>query len=809
MSRAFFLLLIALPASAQTLPERAVAILASKCSSCHGETTAMSGLRLTSREHSLKGGVKGPSIVPGKASASRLFQAVTNAIQPAMPPSGKLSEAEIEVLRSWIDGGAAWPEKTQAAAPSKWWAFQSVRRPKPPEAGAWGRTPVDAFVLAKLGEEKLAPAAPADRLTLIRRAYFDLHGLPPPADEVRSFVEDRSPDAWEKLIDKLLASPHYGEKWGRHWLDLVRYGDTAGFEQDPYILEAWRYRDWVIRAFNNDTPYDQFVRQQIAGDEIWPDDAEAKSGTGYFTVGANRDMLFKVEDQNKVETLTDYVDTTSSVFLGLSVACARCHDHKFDPIPQRDYYRMQAIFAPAVKTRIFLDYNPARQYDLAVVTREFKLRQIGSEIDRIQSSYRKRLLDERMKSLPAAVRDAFLTDEEKRTPEQRELIDANRRTVRVNDDEIRAAMSQEDRERLQAIERRLTGMFTGHKPPPMSPGIMDMGREAPRTFLAVRGNPAVRGEQVDPGFLTALGGGEIPPPPEEAETTYRRRALAEWIAGKNNPLTARVMVNRVWHYHFGRGIVATPSDFGTRGEKPSHPELLDWLASEFMENSWSVKKLHKLIMTSAVYMQGSNASREAAERDPQNRLLSHMNRRRLQAEEIRDSVLNAAGTLNEKMGGIPVVPPLEEDELYGIIGRPSDAWSVTPDPSEHTRRSVYLISRRAFRAPMFEVFDSPDGILPCPRRDSSTIAPQSLTLLNGRFTLDQAKAFAERVMKEPGDTRIDKAWLFAFGRAPHTQEKTAAAAFLAKQTKNLSSEAAAYAELGRALFNLNEFLYVD
>ena len=803
-------LLFVLTATAETLPERATQILAARCHSCHGETVAMSGLRLVQRDQILKGGTKGPAIIPGKPAESRLFQSVTHAIQPPMPPDGKLTRVEIDILKSWIEDGAHFPEKAAARAAPEWWSFKKITRPANPSMrDAWIRTPIDAFILSKLREQKLTPAPAADRLALVRRAYFDLLGLPPSPEEVQDFLADQSPDAWPKLIDKLLASPHHGEKWGRHWLDLVRYGDTAGFEQDPYILEAWRYRDWVIRALNDDTPYNDFIRQQIAGDEIWPEDPEAKSGTGLYTVGANRDMLFKVEDQNKVETLTDYVDTTSSVFLGLSAACARCHDHKFDPIPQRDYYRLQAIFAPAVKTRVFLDYNPARNYDLAVVTREFKLRQIGSEIERIQSGYRKRLLDEKLKPLPAEVREAFLTDDEKRTPDQKELIEANRRSIRVSDGDIRAAMSQEDTDRLQAIERRLVGMFTGHKPPPMSPGIMDIGREAPRTFVAVRGNPTIRGELVEPGFLSALGGGDVPAPPEDAETTYRRRALAEWIASKDNPLTARVIVNRIWHYHFGRGIVATTSDFGTRGDKPSHPELLDWLASEFVEKGWSIKKLHKLIMTSAVYLQDSNASREATERDPQNLYLSHMNRRRLQAEEIRDAILSAAGTLNLKMGGIPIVPPLEEDELYGIIGRPADAWSVTPDASEHTRRSVYLISRRAFRAPMFEVFDSPDGILSCARRDSSTIAPQSLTLLNGRFTLEQSKAFAQRVLREDSSTRIDAAWKAALGRVPEADERAAATEFIANQTKHLGSEGAAFGELGRALFNLNEFLYVD
>src|SRR6185295_9190479 len=308
----------------------------------------------------------------------------------------------------WIDSGAAWPDKMTAAPKSQWWAFQKPKRPVVPVAGS-ASNPIDAFLLAKLESKSLKPAGEADRVTLARRAYYDLHGLPPTAEQVQKFVNDKSPEAYGKMIDELLASPRYGEKWGRHWLDLVRYGDTSGFEQDPYNLEAWRFRDWVIKSFNQDKPYDRFVKEQLAADELWPGDPEACTGTGYFCVGPNRDMLFKVEDQNKIETLTDFVDTTSSVFLGLSVGCARCHDHKFDPIPQKDYYRMQAIFAPAVKTRVFLDYNPARNYDLAENSRQVRLRQIGDEIDRIMSTSRKRVLAPKLAGAPPLLREALNT----------------------------------------------------------------------------------------------------------------------------------------------------------------------------------------------------------------------------------------------------------------------------------------------------------------------------------------------------------------------------------------------------------------
>ena len=363
------LVLSACAASAQDaqLAARALGILEQRCQACHGPSLAQSGLRLDSRESALKGGKRGPAIVAGAAAQSRIVQAMRRTGDLIMPPGPKLPDTEIALVERWIAAGAAWPAAATAKAPSQsWWSFvKPVRPPVPTIQDPWVRTPVDAFILQKLSAEKLKPAREADRRTLARRAYYDLHGLPPTSEQIEKFANDPAPDAYEKLIDELLASPRYGEKWGRHWLDLARYGDTAGFEQDPYLLYAWRYRDYVIDSFNNDKPYDRCVREQIAGDELFPDDPPSMSGTGFYTVGPNRDMLYKVEDINRVETLVDWVDTTGSVFLGLSVGCARCHDHKFDPIPQRDYMALQAIFHNAEKTRVFLQYDPARGYDLA------------------------------------------------------------------------------------------------------------------------------------------------------------------------------------------------------------------------------------------------------------------------------------------------------------------------------------------------------------------------------------------------------------------------------------------------------------
>lgn len=789
---------------AQADSRRAVEILAANCSQCHGTQMQMSSLRLDNRDGLIKGGAKGAVVIPGDSAKSRLISFVTHDAQPAMPPGKKLADADIDALRKWIDAGAPWPKDGGALsikAPT-WWSFKA-----PVKSG--NENSIDAFIRAKLAEKKLQPASGADKFTLVRRAYYDLHGLPPSYEQAQAFINDKSSDAWEKLIDQLLASPRYGEKWGRHWLDVVRYGDTAGFEQDPYLLDAWRYRDYVIESFNSDKPYDRFIKEQIAGDELWPDDPKAQVGTGYFTVGTNRDMLFKVEDVNRIEQLTDYVDTTSSVFMGLTVGCARCHDHKFDPISQRDYYRMQAIFVPAVKHRIFLDYNAARSYDIGLNYREFKLRDIAEEISKIQKPYSDKIKARKIAALPSPLREAFQAEDSKRTPDQLILVNANPNAVRVSQDEIYKEVNADDRARLDVLGRRLVGMYANHTSGPIAPGMMDPDRVGPDTYMPVRGQSSL-GVKVQPGLLTALGGTDIPEPPADAITTFRRKALAEWLATPSHPLTARVMVNRIWHYHFGRGIVATPSDFGTRGTLPSHPELLDWLATEFVAKGWSMKTLHKLIMTSATYKQAATVTPTAQDQDPENIWFSHFSRRRLEAEEVRDSVLMTAGDLNLKMGGRPVVPPQTKEELYGMSQSPDNFWPVSWNKDDHTRRSVYLLVRRSYRAPLMEAFDGPDGTLHCSRRDVSTVAPQSLTLFNSNFAYDQARVFASRLIKQTDrDAMITLAFENALSRQPSADELRITSQFLDKQTTRTGTPEAAITELTRALFNLNEFLYVD
>ena len=777
--------------------DQAIRLLEKNCFNCHSGAVALSGLRLDSRALALQGGKRGPAIVPGQSAASPLLKAVNHADPKlAMPPGGKLADADIAILKAWIDSGADWPAVTTTTASSKWWSFQ-----KPTANNA----SIDSFLMAKLKEKDLTAAAEADRRTLIRRASFDLTGLAPAQSEINDFVNNTSPTAYSALIDRLLASTAYGEKWGKHWLDLVRYGDTAGFEQDPYTLYAWRYRDYVIKSFNDDKPYDRFIKEQIAGDEIF-EEPEAQQGTGYFNVGPNRDMLYKVEDINRIESLTDFVDTTSSVFVGLTVGCARCHDHKYDPIPQRDYFRMQAIFAPFQKNRVFLHYNSARGYDLGENTRAFKLYEYGAEIMSIKTPYQEKLRQEKLAKLSAEIQAAFAASEEQRTPQQKAFFEAFAKQVNPRDEEVMALMPPADRERLQRVEKRVVTLYTTYAPGPFSPGLTDVGREAPKTYLPVNGVQ----EEVGPGLLSALGGKDIPEPPVTSATTQRRRALAEWLASADNPLTARVMVNRVWQYHFGRGIVATPSDFGFRGTPPSHPELLDALASKFMKEGWSLKKLHREIMLSAAYRRASKPTPGVSEKDPENQFLSYFRRRRLDAEEIRDAVLQSAGTLNAKMGGRPVVPQLQPEELYGMSQAVGNAWVVTAAREDHDRRSVYMISRRNFRMPLLEVFDRPEGVLSCSRRESSTTAPQSLTLLNGDFTLRQAQALADKAMAAADDASlINDIFRRVFARTPTENERQLAQEFLAKQTKLTATRRGAVTELARGLLNTNEFLHVD
>jgi len=753
----------------------------------------MSGLDLRERDTILKGGKRGPAIVPGKAEESLLYRAVRRDGELQMPP-GKtaLSAAEIEAIRDWINGGAKWTSTAPKTSGASWWSFKKPVRPAVPTVkdAARVRNPIDNFILAKLEEKHLRLAPEADRRTLARRAYFDLHGLPPTPEQVDEFVNDRSPDAYEKLIDRLLASPRYGERWGRYWLDLVRYADTSGFETDHFFITAWRYRDWVIECFNRDKPYTTFVQEQIAADELWSTSMELEGtsklpkekeenvhrriGTSLFTIGSFPIEYTFYGDQIRAEWEADAVDTVGAAFLGLTVGCARCHDHKFDPISQRDYYRMNALFAGSVEREIPL----VSLFDVEEASRNFPLL-AQAQILKQMAGRGGRGGGRSQQSTTANQGDTAGNDP----------APAPRRSGAT--DPQRAALLQQLGEAyLRAPERYPTANVLAHE------------EVVPETHILVKGDFKNKGEKVEPGFLSALHPG--PPIVEPKEVLFvpqRRKALALWLTSPDNPLLGRVMANRIWQGHFGEGIVRTPNDFGRQGEPPTHPELLDWLAVEFAERGWSVKQMHRLIMLSSVYRASSVADEESLKVDPENHLLSRMPRRRLDADSLRDTILAVAGTLNLKMGGVGVIPPLTREEI--LAARFPNLWPANPDPAEHNRRSVYLQMKRSLTLPMLQIFDAPDTATSCPRREHSTVAPQALALMNGESTVAQADQFAARIKKLAGDSpeaQVETGWRLAFGRVPDATERTTALEFLRRNS---------LPRLCLLIYNMSEFLYVD
>lgn len=663
-------------------------LLHAQCVGCHGESLRQSGLRLDRYADAKKGGKLGAPWIAGKPDESLLIRAV-NGSHPSlkMPPSAPLKPEQIAILIQWVQRGAYWtttPVKPIAAPPALW-SVRPVRRPQLPTVRnkAWARNTVDAFVLKQLESKGMVPAPPASKRELIRRATFDLTGLPPSPEEVARFVADTTPNAYEKLLDRLLASPRYGERWGRYWLDLVRYADTNGYERDADKPFAYKYRDYVIRAFNEDRPYDRFVFEQLAGDELTDKNETTLTATGFLRIGTWDD---EPNDplQYKYERLDDLVHAASTVFLGLTVRCARCHDHKFDPISQKEYYGFAASF-------------------------------FGGYLD------------------PA--------------------------------------------------DAKLMG-----GPPPERIGkpllaFTDKGREAPPLHLLKNGDPRRREEEVAPGYLAIakLPTTPKPLPPAETDTTRRRTQLAHWITDPNNPLTARVMVNRLWKHHFGQGLSRTPNNFGSKGMVPTHPELLDWLAYDFRTNGWRIKRIHKLLMTSNTYRMSSQHPSQSAynRKDAQNLLLWRMNRQRLDADALRDAFLSVSGELNPKMGGAGFLPTVPREALEGL-SRKGAEWNPS-EPSEQRRRSVYMHLKRAMLLPLLTVFDFGDTTAPLEQRDITTVAPQALALLNNPFIHEQANAFALRLEREAGKDRtkqVERAWQLSYGRLPSKTERQIALDYL-------------------------------
>lgn len=695
--------------------DRVEPILKNHCAKCHGaEGKIRGGLRLDSREAVLKGGDLGPTVELDAPEESLLLEALRyEGLE--MPPSGRLPDEDVQTIVRWIEMGLPWAggeapaplaetgEESDSIAHADDWPFDAIVRPPVPavKESGWVRGPIDAFVLSKLEAEGLAPAPEADRRTLIRRLSYDLTGLPPSPEEVEAFVGDQSTDAYERLVDRLLASPHYGEAWGRHWLDLVGYGETNGYERDSAKPFVWRYRDYVIAAFNEDKPYDQFIHEQLAGDEIAPDSLEAQIATGYYRLGLWDDEPAD-RPQARYDTLDGIVSTTGQVFLGMTIGCARCHDHKRDPIPQTDYYRLLAFF---------IDMGD----------------QTGLEVHPI------------------------------------------------GDDGVKVL------------------------------SVREKGRAEPHVLL--RGNPYLVGPKVEPGVPEAI---------DTDGTTFtgepgKRRALAEWLTDRRNPMTARVFANRLWQYHFGRGIVPTPNDFGALGEPATHPELLDWLAAELMDGGWTVKRMHRMILLSSAYRMSSRASAEGLARDPANQWFWRFPMRRLTAEEVRDAILSASGELNMKAGGPGVRPPIPAEVLAGQ-SVPGQGWDVSP-PDEAARRSVYVHVKRSLLVPILATHDAADTDSSCPVRYTTTVPTQALGLLNGSFSNEQAALFARRLEAEcSGDLtdRIRRAIILTTNREPRPDELARDVAF----TRSLQTEAGlsardALAQYCLLALNANEFLYLD
>jgi hypothetical protein len=682
------------------------------------------------------------------------------------------------------------------------WAWRKAARPVVPltKDKAWGRNPIDNFILAKLESAGLQPAARATREHLIRRVTYDLIGLPPTPAEIDAFVKDASPDAWEKVIDRLLASPHYGERWGRHWLDLARYAESNGYEYDEVRPDAWRYRDYVIQAFNDDKPYDRFLCEQLAGDELFPEDVQARIATGFTLLGP--DMTDSSNQaQRRQNTLDDMTDTTSLVFLGLTVGCARCHDHKFEPIPQTDFYRLQAFFAPATFRKDMPVALAAEREKRSRAEAHYQelVKPITQALADVEEPYRRKLYEARLAKLADAAQEAQRTPPDKRTPEQQMIVEKTNRLLSVSAKEVADALSKEDQAKVSRLRQELK-RFDAEKPAPLPTalGIEDSGK-AVKTVLLRRGELSHPGEEVEPGYPIILSPGfttraaRVSPP--FPTTSGRRAALARWLTDQDNPLTARVVVNRLWQHHFGQGIVATPNDFGVRGERPTHPELLDWLALELTERGWSIKEMHRLMLRSSAYRQSAHAAKETLAKDPGNRLLSRMNRLRLEGEVVRDSLLAVSGQLNRKMGGPSVFPPLPPEAVVR-------EWKATKDPAEHARRSVYLFAKRNLRFPFLEAFDPPDSNQSCPKRERSTTAPQALTLLNAAEVIAAAKALAQRLEKEASsrEDQIRLVFRLTIGRGPSPVEMDFAQEFLDRSPLT---------ELCRTLFNISEFAYLD
>ncbi|MCU0704134.1 MAG: PSD1 and planctomycete cytochrome C domain-containing protein [Fimbriiglobus sp.] len=790
------------------------------CLECHGGEKTKSGFNLVSREKMLEGGDRGAAVVPGKGKESRLVKLVARTEEPHMPPKQKVGPEVVAALTKWIDLGAAFdkPLKENADTSKKpmavtekdkqYWAYRPLATTSPPvvQNKGWAKNPIDQFILAKLEAAKITPAGDADKRTLIRRVTFDLTGLPPTLDEVQAFVDDKDATAFEKVVDRLLASTAYGERWGRHWLDPARYAESHGFEHDYFRPHAYHYRDWVIKALNADTPYDQFVRMQLAGDEVTPNDPDALAATGFLGAGVFPTQITNREAERiRYDAMDDMLATTGHTFLALTVGCARCHDHKYDPIPQKDYYRLLSAFTTTVRSEVELDLSTPEQKK-AFADWEAKRKPLEADVKRYEVEDLGKAfgvwLGEGNDKLPAIeqIKDVkvattlktLLTEKKKFADLPKSQKDQILKWFAPQDTgwkDRQAKLTDHDKQKPPLSKVTIQATTEGRKPMRHHTADGSIPDFYPKTFLLKRGDTEQKAEEVNLGVLQVLARTDekawVVEKPPTAATSFRRLSLANWITDTKDgagSLAARVMVNRLWHHHFGRGIVSTLNDFGFQGDPPTHPELLEWLANDLVSHGWKLKRVHKLMVMSRTYQLSGAVNAESLKVDPDNRLWWHRPKRRLEAEAIRDNWLAVSGQLDRTMYG-----PGEANE--GM-----------------KRRSVYFRIQRSQMIPALQVFDWPDSLTSAAARPVTTTSPQALFFLNNPHVRAAAAAFAAKLKpladKNPAEA-VERAYLSAFGRPPTKDELAIGVEYVAgKGDKGLHSYA-------QALFGLNEFVYID
>ena len=789
------------PASVQNL-------LKARCQTCHNDQAKAGGLSLSSAAAARQGGNRGPALLPGNPEGSLLYRVVSGGAQPAMPLKGApLDKPQVEAIRQWIAQGAPWAE------PDTWWSLKPLRKPGVPSLNsAWIQTPIDAFILAKLRERGLKESPQADRRTLIRRLTYDLHGLPPAPEEVDAFNADRSDDAYEKLVDRLLQSPRYGERWGRHWLDAAHYAESHGYDKDKPRRNAWPYRDYVIRAFNEDKPYKRFVEEQLAGDVLFPDDPATIPALGFIAAGpwdfvGQAELREGTTDKSITRLLDrdDMVAVTMSSMVSMTAHCARCHDHKFDPIPQEDYYSLQSVFAGVDRADRPFDSDPQafrRRNELLAQRRLLAaaMRPLDDAAETASSTE----LDALDKQL-AEWKQVNATDPANRPADIKKkiaeaaalrpaLVKAALPAATVAEmEQLRADLAEVDKKIKRLPKPEMVYAAASYFDPI---GTFRFAVQPRPVHVLGRGSVDSPGKLASPGALSCVSGlnarfGD----PNSAEGP-RRAALAHWITDRNNMLAWRSIVNRVWHYHFGSGIVDSPNDFGRMGSQPTHPELLDWLAVEFRDSGGSLKKLHKLIVMSAVYRQASTDQATNAKLDGENRYLWRANRQRLDAEQLRDTMLAVSGKLDLEMGGPSVEQFFFKDDHSPVY----DYGRFDPDAPANFRRTVYRFIVRSVPDPLMERFDCPDVSMISAKRTTTITAIQALALMNNPFVLKQAEHFAERVSKAAPGNQVREALRLTVQRRPTPREEEVLGGYLSR---------AGLPALCRLLMNTNEFVFVD